>query len=95
MHTQAAYGNNSRLRHSLTESVAKALIHAFISSRNGVLFRVINRALDRTHLHHVLAAHHPQHLQWLPVPQVPHHPHPLTYKSLHALASQYLSDFLH
>ena len=105
--------NISRLRSSLSDSVAETLIHAFITSRldycNGVLSGVPGNTLDRLQYvlncaARVLTRTKPWqhitptliHLHWLPVKFcIQYKLLLLTYKSLHALAPQYLTDLLH
>ena len=104
--------NISRLRPSLSDSVAETLIHSFISSRldhcNGLLFGLPNTTLDRLQYVQNSAARvltrtkSWQHitptlkcLHWLPVKfRIKYKLLILTYKALHALAPQYLSDLL-
>ena len=105
--------NISRLRQSLSDSVAETLIHAFVTSRldycNGVLSGVPSKALDRLQYvqnsaARVLTRTKPWqhitptliHLHWLPVKsRITYKILLLTYKSLNALAPQYLSNLLH
>lgn len=104
--------NISRLRPSLSDSVAETLIHAFVSSRldycNGVLFGLPKKDLDRLQYvqnsaARVLTRTKPwQHitptlkrLHWLPVKdRITYKLLLLTFKALHGLAPQYLSDLL-
>ncbi|KAK5918591.1 hypothetical protein CgunFtcFv8_003341 [Champsocephalus gunnari] len=105
--------NISRLRPSLSDSVAEKLIHCFITSHldysNGLLSGVPSKTLNRLQYIQNSAARvltrtkSWEHitptlfnLHWLPVKsRITYKLLLLTYKSLHALSPQYLTNLLH
>ncbi|XP_037636652.1 uncharacterized protein LOC119494669 [Sebastes umbrosus] len=93
-------------RQSLSDSVAETLIHAFVPSRldycNGVLSGVPSKALDRLqYVQNSAARVLTRTKPWQHITPTLIHLHItykillLTYKSLNALAPQYLSNLLH